>query len=57
MFGELIARVRSAQAEFEFELARTNDPYRLLHLCQDHSFTMSVFESDAEDMINELEEI
>jgi hypothetical protein len=57
MFEELIARVRRRQAEFEFELARTEDPYRLFHLLDSHRHTMLVFSIDAKNMVRELEEI
>ena len=56
MFEELMTRVRRAQAEFEFELARTTDPYRLEQLCNSHAVKMASFKWDAGDMVKELEE-
>ena len=56
MFDELITRVRRAQAEFEFELARTFDPYRLDSLLDKHQNTIREFQCDAETMVSELEE-
>ena len=56
MFDELISRVRRSQAEFEFELARTTDVYRLLSLSQQHQNTMWSFAVDAAEMVRELEE-
>lgn len=56
MFDELIARVRRAQAEFGFELARTFDPYRLDSLLNKHQSNIRNFQCDAETMVKELEE-
>ena len=56
MFEELMSKVRRAQAEFEFELARTFDTYRLQNLLHNHCDTMSNLHSDAVDMVKELEE-
>jgi hypothetical protein len=55
MFEELIAKVRRVQAEFEFELSRTYDPYRLQNLCEKHKEAMLNFSIDAEIMVDELE--
>ena len=57
MFEELIARVRRAQAEFEFELARTDDPYRLNGLLHKQSLAMQSLKADASAMVRELEEL
>ena len=57
MFEELIARVRRTQAEFEFELARTHDPYRLKSLLLKHSIDMASLHADAGDIVTELEEL
>ena len=56
MFEELIAGVRRSQAEFEFELARTTDPYRLETLCKGHAVKMANFKWDAGDLVTELED-
>ena len=56
MFEELMSRVRRAQAEFEFELARTLDPYRLDSLLDKHQSIIRGFQCDAETMVEELEE-
>ena len=57
MFEELITRVRRTQAEFEFELARTFDPYRLKSLLLKHSIDISSLHADALDMVIELEDL
>ena len=57
MFEELIARVRRTQAEFEFELARCEDPYRLQNLLHNHIDTLSNLHRDALSMVKELEEL
>ena len=57
MFEEQIARVRRTQAEFEFELARTLDPYRLNSLLHKHSLSMQALKADASVMVRELEEL
>lgn len=56
MFEELMNRVRRAQAEFEFELTNTNDPYRLQYLCKTHQLRMEAFKIEAGGMVRELEE-
>ena len=57
MFEELIARVRRTQAEFEFELARTTDPYRLMLITALHKLRMETFSEEADEMVRELEEV
>jgi hypothetical protein len=57
MFEELISKVRRAQAEFEFELSRTEDPYRLQYLCKTHQLRMEAFKIEAGGMVRELEEV
>lgn len=56
MFSELIAQMRRNQSEFEFELTRTIDPYRLLHLCEEQTKKMNEFAIDVNFMVNELEQ-
>jgi hypothetical protein len=55
MFEELMSRVRRGQAEFEFELARTEDPYRLSHLLAKQAENMGHFYDDSKCMVRELE--
>ena len=57
MFEELIARVRRSQAEFEFELSRTFDPYRLHNLLMNHEHAICGFKKDAFELLRELEEL
>ena len=57
MYEELIARVNRAQAEFAFELARCEDPYRLAHLLLAHCIKVEDLECEAAKMVIELEEL
>jgi len=57
MYEELIARVNRSQAEFAFELARCEDPYRLAHLLSVHCIKMGWLQCDANQMVKELEEL
>ena len=57
MFEELIARVRRKQAEFEFELVRVSDPYRLSHLLKKYTEDFDDFFSETLQMVKELEGI
>ena len=57
MYEELISRVLRKQAEFDFELARTTDPYRLAHLLDEYAKTIAAFQVDANQMVKELEDI
>ena len=57
MYEELIARVNRAQAEFAFELARCEDPYRLQNMLHNHIDTLSNLHRDALSMVKELEEL
>ena len=57
MYEELISRVLRKQAEFDFELVRTTDPYRLAHLLDEYAKTITAFQVDADQMVKELEDI
>ena len=57
MFEELMARVRRWHSEFEFELARCEDPYRLAHLLLAHCIKVEDLECEAAKMVIELEEL
>ena len=57
MYEELIARVNRSQAEFAFELARTNDPYRLEHLLLEQVSRLELLRLDVNSMVRELEEL
>ena len=57
MYEELIARVNRAQAEFAFELARCEDPYRLAQILTDSAENMGHLFDEANQMVKELEEL
>jgi hypothetical protein len=56
MFETLLRNILRAQAAFDFELARTNDPYRLATLLNTHMEELENFRMDAENMVDELED-
>lgn len=55
MFDELIANVRRVQAEYDFELARCTDVYRLAHVLEQLRLRMTMLEGEAKEMVRELE--
>lgn len=56
MFEELLARLRRRQAEFDFELARCEDPYRLKYLLERFGMDIMSLNADASEMVRELED-
>jgi len=56
MFDELVARLRRRQAEFDFELARCEDAYRLKYLLERYGLDIMALNADASEMVRELED-
>jgi hypothetical protein len=54
-FDTLMAEIHRAEAEFDFELARCEDPYRLALLTQKFQIKMQSFSHEARMMVEELE--
>jgi hypothetical protein len=57
MFDYLITSTIRALADFNFELSRTMDVYRLEQLLLDHERTISWLHLEAAEMVKELEDI
>lgn len=55
MFETLLRNILRAQAEFDFELARTYDVYRLSYLVNTHIEKLENYRMDVENMVDELE--
>ena len=57
MFEELMAKIRRRQAEFDFEMSRCEDVYRLERLLCQFQRDMTYLWLNAEGMVKELEEV
>lgn len=56
MFEALLQQVKRAQAEYDFELARCDDPYRLAHILCQFKLRLTMLEGEARQMVKELED-
>ena len=56
MFEELLNKAYQRNAEFNFELSKTLDPYRLKHLLSEQIVDIQQLYADVTEMVTELED-